>query len=297
MATKCLLPDQIEKLKNSLEKGEINPDTIAKMLPEEKTALKAMLESVVSDGLGIRASSDEIANITKFAKKIDTAQKTLGNDLGVPSKLKENLDFWSAKKEMDDYLQAQVPTPRLRVLTSTIGRGMMLFSIKSPVLNIGSNVEIGLAEALSRRIANFGVKGTDSKLALDYVKMVNKIYQKTGYDVSRMTTLRDTGAAGERVLGHIVHSQGKGAIRKTGRVIEDIVFKQLMGAPDVAFSSAHFADSVNLNAMKLAKGDKVLAREMMEDSMRIIPNTPRGQILRDQGIIDAMNATWTDSSC
>src|SRR3990167_5230186 len=296
MATKCLLPDQIEKLKNSLEKGEINADVIAKMLPEEKTALKAMLESVVSDGLGIKASAEEIANITRFAKKIDTAQKTLGSDLGNPSKLDNNLEFFKAKREMENYLGGQVPAPRLRVLTSTIGRGMMLFSIKSPVLNIGSNVEIGLAEALSRRIVNFGVKGTDNKLARDYIKMVNKVYQKTGYDISRMTTLRDTGAAGERVLGHIVHSQGKGAVRKVGRVIEDVVFKQLMGAPDVAFSSAHFADSVNLNALKLAKGDKVLARKMMEDSMRIVPTTPRGQILRDQGVMDAMKATWTDTS-
>ena len=296
MATKCLLPDQIEKLKNSLEKGEINADVIAKMLPAEKTALKAMLENVVSDGLGIKASSEEIANITKFAKKIDTAQKKLGSDLGNPSKLDNNLEFFKAKREMENYLGGQVPAPRLRVLTSTIGRGMMLFSIKSPVLNIGSNVEIGLAEALSRRIVNFGVKGTDNKLARDYIKMVNKVYQKTGYDISRMTTLRDTGAAGERVLGHIVHSQGKGAVRKVGRVIEDVVFKQLMGAPDVAFSSAHFADSVNLNALKLAKGDKVLARKMMEDSMRIVPTTPRGQILRDQGVMDAMKATWTDTS-
>src|SRR3990167_3150133 len=296
MAKACIPKQRVTELKIALEKGEINADVIAKLLPEERVALKSMLESVVSEGLGIKASSEEIANITKIAKEIDTAQKKLGSDLGNPSKLDNNLEFFKAKREMENYLGGQVPAPRLRVLTSTIGRGMMLFSIKSPVLNIGSNVEIGLAEALSRRIANFGVKGADNKLARDYVKMVNKVYQKTGYDVSRMTTLRDTGAAGERVLGQIVHSQGKGAVRKTGRVIEDLVFKQLMGAPDVAFSSAHFADSVNLNAMKLAKGDKVLAREMMEDSMRIIPNTPRGGILRDQGIMDAMKATWTDTS-
>jgi len=296
MPKACIPKNRIEELKISLEKGEINADSIVKMLPEERKALKAMLESVVSEGLGIKASSQEIANITKFAKKIDVAQKTLGNDLGIPSKLQENIDFFKAKKQMDDYLNSVTPAPRLRVLTSTIGRGMMLFSVKSPVLNIGSNVEIGLTEALSRRIANFGIKGTDSKLARDYIKMVNKVYQKTGYDVSRMVTLRDTEASGERVLGHIVHSQGKGAIRKTGRVIEDVVFKQLMGAPDVAFSSAHFADSVNLNAFKMAKGDKTKAVEWMTDSMRINPLTPEGEILRNQGIMDAMKATWTDTS-
>lgn len=292
----CILPEIAEKLKTSLEKGEITPDAISKMLPEEKVALKAILENVVSDGLGIKVSSEEIANITKIAKKIDVAQKKLGNDLGSPSKLQENVEFFTAKKEMDDYLQAQVPASKLKVLTGTIGRGMMLFSVKSPVLNIGSNIELGLVEALTRRVANFGIKGTDSKLARDYIKTVNKIYQKTGYDISRMTTLRDSGVAGERVLGKTVHAQGSGVVRKTGRAIEDVVFKQLMGAPDVAFSSAHFADSVNLNAFKLARGNKVLAREIMEDSMRINPLTVNGEILRSQGLMDAMKATWTDTT-
>ena len=292
----CIPKATVENLKIQLSKGEITPNAIAKMLPEEKVALKSILESVVSEGLGIKASSEEIANISRISKKIDTTQKILGKDLGNPSKLQENIDFFKAHKEMDNYLQSRVPTPQLRVLTSTIGRGMMLFSVKSPALNIGSNVEIGLAEALSRRIANFNILGTDAKLARNYVRMVNKVYQKTGYDISRMTNIRDTGASGERVLGHIVHTQGPGKTRAVGRVVEDIVFKQLMGAPDVAFSSAHFADSVNLNARKLAKGDKALARTWMEDSMRIDPTSPQGQILRDQGILDAMKATWTDTS-
>lgn len=293
---KCLIPEQVAKLKASLEKGEIKPSDIAKMLPEEKVALKSILNSVVSEGLGIKVSPEEIANISKISKKIDSAQVKLGEDLGVPSKLNENIEFFTAKKEMDDYLASRSPASRVKVLTGTIGRGMMLFSIKSPVLNIGSNVEIGLAEALSRRIAGGAFKSTDNKLARDYIKTVNKIYQKTGYDISRMTTLRDTGAGGERVLGETVHSQGKGVIRKVGRGIEDVVFKQLMGAPDVAFSSAHFADSVNLNALKMAKGDKAKAVEMMTDSMRIEPKTPAGEILRSQGILDAQKATWTDTS-
>src|SRR3990167_7380186 len=292
----CIPKATVENLKIQLSKGEITPNAIAKMLPEEKVALKSILESVVSEGLGIKASSEEIANISRISKKIDTTQKILGKDLGNPSKLQENIDFFKAHKDMDNYLQSRVPTPQLRVLTSTIGRGMMLFSVKSPALNIGSNVEIGLAEALSRRIANFNILGTDAKLARNYVRMVNKVYQKTGYDISRMTNIRDTGASGERVLGHIVHTQGPGKTRAVGRVVEDIVFKRLMGAPDVAFSSAHFADSVNLNARKLAKGDKALARTWMEDSMRIDPATPQGEILRNKGILDAMKATWTDTS-
>ena len=111
-----------------------------------------------------------------------------------------------------------------------------------------------------------------------------------------MTSLKDMGGSGERVLGETIHAQGEGSIRATGRVIEDVVFKWLMGAPDVAFASAHFADSVNLNSLKLSKGDVKLAKELMADAMRLEPKTPKGEILRAQGILDAQKATWTDDS-
>jgi len=286
----------VEKLKKQLANGEINSNSIAEMLPDEQKALKAILEEVVTEKLGVNVSKSEITTISEKAKNIDEAQKKLGDNLGVPSKLKENLEFFKAKKKMEDYLQGLVPANRLKVTTGTIGRGMMLFSIKSPTLNIGSNIEIGFSEALSRRLAGFKFIGTDNKLARDYIRMVNKIYQQTGYDVSRMTSIADTGSGGERVLGKTVHSQGKGAVRKVGRFIEDVVFKQLMGAPDVAFSSAHFADSVNLNSLRMANGDKVKAKEWMEDAMRIEPQTAEGIILREQGVLDAQKATWTDDS-
>src|SRR3972149_4327200 len=159
----CIPPEIVEKLKGSLERGEINPNSIANMLPEETIALKAILENVVSDQLGIKVSSEEIATISKLSKAIDGAQIKLGADLGLPSKLAENLDFFRAKKKMDDYLLSRSPAHKLRVLTGTIGRGMMLFSVKSPVLNIGSNVEIGLAEALARRGISLKPKGGGQK--------------------------------------------------------------------------------------------------------------------------------------
>jgi hypothetical protein len=287
----CIPKSIVEDLRAKLEKGQIGTDEIAKMLPEEKVALKAILENVISDNLGGGVSSDEIAIINKISNKIDVAQAKLGGDLGVPTKLQEHLDFFKAKREMERYLMSRHPSHKLKVLTGTIGRGMMLASVKSPLLNIGSNIEIGFSEALARRLSTLQLKGADNKLAVDFVKMANKIYQQTGYDISRMTSLNDLGSAGERVLGKVVHSQGKGTVRKVGRIVEDVVFKQLMGAPDVAFSSAHFADSVNLNAMKLPN-----PKEAMLDAMRLVPQTPEGEILRAQGILDAQKATWTDTT-
>ena len=287
----CIPKEIVDKMKKSIEEGKISPNAIENLLPEEKKALKSLLEDFVSEKLGVSVSKGEVAEITTKAKKIEEAQQKLGDDLGNPAKLEENLAFFKAKKEMEDYLLSKHPAHKLKIATGTIGRGMMLFSVKSPLLNIGSNIEVGFTEAISRRIAGGQFKSTDTKLATDYIKMVNKIYQQTGYDLSRMTDLKDTGFGGERVLGQTIHAQGEGAVRKIGRGVEDIVFKQMMGAPDVAFSSAHFADSVNLNAQKFSN-----PVEVMRDAMRIEPKTPEGEILRAQGIMDAQTATWTNTT-
>lgn len=294
----CIPKLTAEKLKTQLENGEITPEKIADMLPEEKAALKSILEGVVSEKLGIKVSSEEVAKINDLSKKIDTAQQKLGEDFGNPAKTQENIDFMLSLKDMTDFIKSKNPMPVLKVATSTAGRAAMLFSPKSPILNVGSNIEAGFAEALSRRISSSQLRGANNKLAVDYVKMVNKIYQKTGYDISRMMSITDVGAIGERFLGQgMVHAQGPGNYRAIIRyVAEDFVFKQLMGAPDVAFSAAHFADSVNLASMKMAKGDKVAASEMMTDAMRLEPKTPEGIVLREQAILDAQTATWTNKT-
>jgi hypothetical protein len=283
--TKPSYQSVLDKIKSLDALGVLNPKSE-----------RAFLQDLVTDKLGVSVSPEEVAAIQERAQKIDAAQIALGEDLGNPEKLDENLAFWTAKKKMDDYLASLVPANRLKVATSTIGRGMMLASIKSPILNIGSNTELAITEALVRRLSGGRVTGADNQLAIDYAKMVNKIYQATGYDISRMQHISDAGLSGSRVVGETVTSQGPGAVRLAGRVVEDIVFKQLMGAPDAAFAGAHFADSVNLNAMKMAKGDKARARTMMLDAMRLEPQTPAGELLREQAILDAQTATWTNDS-
>lgn len=296
MANTCIPKITAEELKSKIKKGEITSESILDMIPEDKIILKQALEEMVAEKFNVSISEGEVSELVTKSKKIDEAQKKLGDDLGNPEKTKETLDFFKAKKEMEDYIMSKNPASKMRVLTGTIGRGMMLASLKSPILNIGSNTEVAITEGLSRRLAKMQFTGTDNSLAMDYVKMVNKIYKETGYDLSRMMDIRDTGASGTRVLEDIGHTQGKGVIRKTGRIVEDIVFKKLMGAPDVAFSSVHFADSVNLNAKKLSNGDNIKAKEIMRDSMRIEPKTPEGIIAREQGIMDAQVATWTNKT-
>lgn len=275
----------LDKINSLDEMGVLDPKTE-----------QAFLEDLVADKLGVSVTPDEIRNIHIKAQEIQKAQESLGDNFGSVEHEKAMTDFLLAKRKMDDYLLSLNPASASQVLVGTIGRGAMLASIKSPLLNIGSNTEMAITEALARRLSGGGVKGANNKLAMDYVKMVNRIYHKTGYDLSRMIDISKEGASGSKVLGETVHSQGKGPVRATGRFFEDMVFKKLMGAPDVAFASSHFADSVNTGALKMAKGNKAKATEMMQDAMRIKPQTEAGELLRSQGIMDAEYATYTNKS-
>lgn len=271
---------------NSLEEiGVLNPKSE-----------KAFLADLVSDKLGINVSAAEVREISVRAEKIAEAQKALGNNLGDPKYAKEALEFTKAKAEMDNYLLSKAPSNRLKVMMGTIGRGNFLTSVAGPTLNLIGNTELLLSESISRRLASNAWKGTDNKLARDYVKQAREIFKETGYDITRMRKLEDTGASGGRIVDDIVHSQGPGVVRKIGRVYEDFIFKKLYGRADMEFAAWHFTDSVNLNSLKAAKGDRVLAREMMVDSMRVDPQTTAGAILREQGILDAETATWTNKT-
>ena len=257
---------------------------------------QSFLGSIAEEKFGVSVSREEAKRIFDLSKGVESAREKAGNDIGNPDKLAENLEYFKARKQMDDYFDSLVPSGNLRVLTGTIGRGVMLASIKSPVLNIGSNIEIGLAEAMTRRIAEQSYRGTDNQLVLDYMKAAREIYKETGYDISRMMQMGDSGKAGSRVLGDAVNTQGPGAVKKVGRVIEDVVFKNLMGAPDAVFGSAHFADSLNVNSLKTTKGNVQEARAMMLDAMRIEPQTEMGKVLREQALLDAQTSTWVNKS-
>lgn len=278
--------------KNVLDKINVLQDDAFMNQKEEDL----FLEDLVTERLGISISKQEMQDIIKKAGVIQEKQSKLGDNLNNPKFKKENIEFYSSMKEMNDYLLSKTPSNPLKILTGTIGRGVMLASIKSPTLNIGSNTIVGSSEAIVRRIANGRINGGNNTLAASYIRMANEIYYKTGFDISRMQGMEDMGASGSRVLGDTVNTQGGGVINKAGRVVEDIVFKNLMGAPDAFFASAHFADSINLQSMGMAKGDKVLASEYMIDAMRVNPQTDQGKLLRAQGILDAQVATWTNDT-
>lgn len=250
------------------------------------------LSDLITDVMGISMTTDEVKQIAEKAKNLDELYNNPTDD-GIPS-----IEYWEARREMDDYISSLNPSSDLRVFTSTIRRGAMLFSVKSPIVNIENNIVNGMVQSLERRMSSNTYTGLNNDFAIDYVKKVNAIYQKSGYDISRMEMLADTQ---KRLGEEITTSQGEGAVKAVGRFYEDVVFKQLMGAPDIAASSIAFADSANLASTKLANAmglegmnAKATALEIFKDAVRINPDTPAGELVRGQAISDARVATNTN---
>lgn len=268
--------DIISKIDSLNEMGVLTPE-----------GEKAFLSDLVAEKLGAMVTADEAKVISDKANTLSKLAET-ESEFGTPTG-----EYFKAKRDMQNYLDSLTPSSNLKVATSTIARGTMLLSVKSPLLNIESNTVQGLLQGLERRIAQGLGGGTNPGYAVKYMKFVNDVFKESGYDVSRMETL-DTG---RRMLGEdVVNTQGKGLVKKVGRFYEDIVFKKMMSAPDVWFSSAHFADSANIASSKFAKGNKEKALEIFKDATRIDPKTVEGQAVRSQAMTDAYYATYTNKS-
>ena len=254
----------------------------------------AFLEDLAAERLGFTVTAEEVKQIHKRSVELQKlfSQK---DEFGLPI-----LDYWVKRKALEDYVDSLVPTHKLKVATSLIGRGNLLFSFKSPVVNVLSNTVMATVNAVERRLSALTPGGWNTDLAAQYVWRVNQIYQKTGYDVSRMRNLSE----GQRRRGEeVVHSQGKGKTRAIGRFYEDIVMKQLMGAPDVASSAMAFADFVSIESKKVAqrkglKGAeaKAYAREVMLDAMSLeASKTTEGKAVRELSIAEAEYTTYTNN--
>ena len=278
-------------LRSALDKiNEVEAEGL--LTPED---VDLFMEDLVRERLGIPITESEAKALTEKTAKVEEAAKLPLTKYG-PS-----VEFFQAKRELDKFIDSLTPTPKLKVATSVIGRATMLASFKSPIVNIESNTVNAISEALTRRIEGLTKIGIPvNEDARGYFKYANKIYFKTGYDVTRMYTMDD----GKRRLGEdITHSQGPGKIRKLGRFYTDIVFEKLMTLPDVAFAAFHFTDSANIHSNAIARsegleGQKAKDRtsQLFLDSVQIEPKTEQGIKIREKARLEAERGTYTNKN-
>ena len=277
--------DAIDKIGELSQSGALTPENAENFLSD-----------LVADKLGIRVTAEEAQEIDKRSKELQDEFKKGTNKFGLPS-----IEYFKMRNEMEKYLQSLNPSSRLKIATSTIGRGTMLFSIKSPIVNITGNTIQQLESRLEKRISRKEYSGkVDKKLMKEYIKLAMDVYKQSNTDITRINSFSD----GRKILGEdVIHSQGNGFTRKVGRFYEDAVFKKLLSTPDVYFSAITFADSVNLGATKLAKeegftGEELAnrANEIFKDAASVTPQTVQGEYLRETAIADALMATFQNDT-
>jgi len=275
-AKKKQYKDVVDKINELSEAGLLSPESE-----------RAFLSDLVAEKLGATVTVDEAQKIVELSKKLEQTATT-ETEFGTPS-----IEYFKAKREMDDYIKSITPSPVLKVASSIIARGNMLTRLSSPILNIESNtIQAGLM-ALTRRLESRRVGGINNDYAVKYAKFANEVYKETGYDVTRMLTLQ-----GDRIIRgeDIVTAQGPGTVREVARWYEDKIFEKTQGAPDVFFSSIAFSDRANIESTKLAGGSKEKALEIFKDATRIDPKTKEGQAVRESALADAFYSTYTNKS-
>lgn len=254
----------------------------------------AFLQDLVAEKLGITVTPAEAQRISGHANNLEKLSQTK-SEFGTPT-----IEYFKEKQKLNNYLDSLHPASRLKVATSTIARGNMLFNFHSPLLNIESNSIQAFMEAITRRITSRRIFGENNTFASRYMKFAMDVYNKTGFDISRF----EAQGGERRVLGEdMVHTQGKGLVRKVGQVYEDLVFRKTQGLPDVAYSAFHFSDSANLQSSIMAKAEglkgnkaKTRAFEIFKDATSLDPQTAEGARVRAQAMADALAGTYTNDT-
>lgn len=289
-------PEQQKKIAEKLSKEiaaefKQKPDTTLYQSMREPNELRTRtnaynyLYRYINGALGLeltRAQSNEIiAKTQAIQKSIETTRNRNGN----PSAL-----FFKNISEMEAYANSIEPSPALAILTSTVGRGNMLFSPKTIALNIESNIVNFFTEAITRRLQT-GAVGmvVDPQVIKDYLAYSREVFNTSGYQVSSMPTLDPT----TQVLSEkMTTTAGNRLVDKVGRFFEQTIFKYGLGAPDLFFKDMTFVDTANLLATKEAKGDSKKATELFKDICLIEPKTAKGKELREIAINEALVATY-----
>ncbi len=281
--TKLPFQNMMDKI-NDLDKlGVLSPDNS-----------DSFLKDLVADRLGIGISPDEIKIITNKAAELDKAYNIPNTQTGLKAP-----EYYSKLREMNNYIEGLAPSHNLKVLTSVIGRGNILFHVPGVAVKTASEVIQGGVQLAEKRIAALSTGraayGANTDYMMKLIAESGKIFNKTGY--SPLTDLTEY----DRSLGdRHTTSQGQGPIRAIGRAYESAIFHGMYGVPANYFGSLAFADTANILSTQIAtteglKGPqaKTRALELMKEAVANEPGMSKeAQYIRAQAQSDYLAASF-----
>lgn len=289
----------LEELKTTFKDGNM-PDieTHEFFQDDSDLSVKARVMNLLDDFFGVKITP-EMAEIVNA--KIGMIQE--GFEMRMDKTGNPSIQSLKQFDNLNRYIESLTPSSNLAITTSLLRRASMLFSIKSPVLNIISNAETLFTEGLSDRIGLLLTTGqmsnaVDTSVILEYLKYADEAYRAAGYNISTTQKLDfEHLTKGERMLT----TAGKGRFRQFARMAEVGVFKYAMGYPDSFSKDLAFSGYVARRATAEAKAAKAsninqAATEIFKDAIKTMPETELGQRIRKEGQEYAHKTTFTDNS-
>lgn len=284
----------LQKLADRLRK-ENNVDTLYQLPDEEldKDNVMNVIHNFLEEAMGVTVTQEESDALINKAEQLKKVWDNTLDKNGNPS-----VEGWRTLAEMNKTVEAMSPSHIMTVMSSIYGRSAMLASVKSPTLNIMSNLQNFITEGIVRRFTMGKDKSVNKDAIKEYMKYSWETYNASGFIVSGMQDVSEEIVT----LGESrPTTQGRGKLRKIAQVSENIVFKYLMGAPDAVTKDLNFVDTADLLATKIAKDEgakDISARstEIFRDAILINPVTEQGKQVREQAIEQAHIATYTNNS-
>ncbi len=274
------LYSDFQKLAKIKKADELKKEDLIKKIQQNEQQL---IESFTSAKLGINVNAEEIAKITEMVDKINKLEKDFQDNLGDKYKKKlgkekkedikiadilnnlilidydeknpETSDFkyiinyLKIRKQINDYLYSINPPNAFARAIST-GTGALLASIKSPIVNILGNISTYLDTTLPEILA-LNNKQLNSeyqkKLRDNYINKIKKIYKETGFDFTRAMMLYSDEKLwlGEKRFDKLLGTNWLTKYLKP--FYEDVVFKYLMGYPDIIRAGQQFSLTLSNN--------------------------------------------------
>lgn len=286
--------EYLQKLADRLRK-ENNVDTLYQLPDEElnKENVMNVIHNFLEEAMGVTVTQEESDALINKAEQLKKVWDNTLDKNGNPS-----VEGWRTLAEMNKTVEAMSPSHIMTVMSSIYGRSAMLASVKSPTLNIMSNLQNFITEGIVRRFTMGKDKSVNKDAIKEYMKYSWETYNASGFIVSGMQDVSEEIVT----LGESrPTTQGRGKLRKIAQVSENIVFKYLMGAPDAVTKDLNFVDTADLLATKIAKDEgakDISARstEIFRDAILINPATEQGKQVRTQAIEQAHIATYTNNS-
>ncbi len=278
----------------------------------ENKRMNKIIQSVIFEKSGLNIEPETIQKINDLTDKLldikNNVDKTQFNNY--------DLKFFEIKKELAELLYSLNPAPAVEQYLKTWSRAAMLASVKSPIVNIISNA-IKTGYDLTERelgilLQNFFTLGKadlvrgQTGLKKQYYDEVQKVYNKTGYDISRMI---DIGSDIQNWYGENKNSNiiAKNAFLKGVKWFsDDLVFKILMGKPDVMTAALHFAHQLDIDATNQAHKEGLTGEKMIERARELFKSASGVEYqgkdkevvkyLRSRAISAAQASTFTNKT-